>query len=90
MAGADYRNCDVCHRKAFYDARLNYEYVYDGDEASGVPPRRCGRDDYGFTLDYLGDWAVLCDECRDTHCTAIVCEQRALDAWHGVRAEGGA
>ncbi len=30
MALADYRLCDVCGSKAFYDARLNYEQTGDG------------------------------------------------------------
>ena len=30
MALADYRLCDVCGSKAFYDARLNYGQTGDG------------------------------------------------------------
>lgn len=26
MAGADYRSCDVCGAKTFYDANLNYDF----------------------------------------------------------------
>lgn len=26
MAGADYRSCDVCGTKTFYDARLEYDF----------------------------------------------------------------
>ena len=67
MAGSDYRLCDVCSRKAFYDVELGY----DDD---GEPFRIAGEQDpHGeITLDYLGDWAVLCLECAKTHRTAIV------------------
>lgn len=26
MAGADYKSCDVCGRKTFYDAELSYNF----------------------------------------------------------------
>ena len=52
MALADYRLCDWCGNKAFYDSRLNYDY----DEKTGQT-----------TLDHLGDWKVLCVECAKTH-----------------------
>jgi hypothetical protein len=51
MAGADYRRCDVCDAKAFYDARLNWEW--ESESKTG--------------LDNLGAWAVLCDDCEKTH-----------------------
>ena len=51
MAGADYRSCDVCGTKTFYDARLDYNY----DE---FPP---------IGLPRLGDWKVICIECAKTH-----------------------
>jgi len=59
MAAADYRLCDVCNRKAFYDANLNYDY--DKRDANGEP-----------SLDYLGAWAVICTDCAKTHEVKIV------------------
>jgi hypothetical protein len=71
MAYADYRLCDICERKAFYDANLNYEF-----------PDKNGNDTYGnpmeyvrgsrHKLDHLGDWAVLCINCAKTHKCVIV------------------
>ena len=53
MAAADYRLCDVCGGKAFYDADLYYP-----DE-----PNDAGE----FLPGFVGAWAVLCDECAKTH-----------------------
>lgn len=81
MAAADYRLCDVCGSKAFYDSNLPYE---DGpSEYTRTPPYRIAgkeqyadnpefREQYGMRLGYLGDWAVLCDDCAKTHKTQIV------------------
>ena len=65
MARGDYRGCDVCDEKAFYDANLSYE---DGRENRRDPPYRvAGKeqyddaalcDKYGLRLGYVGDWAV--------------------------------
>jgi len=52
MAKSDYRCCDVCGSKVFYDAHLNYNF--DECMADGSPK-----------LDYLGDWVVICDECSE-------------------------
>lgn len=49
MAKADYRLCDVCDGKVFYDANLNYE-------PNSEPPLY-------YELDYLGDWKVICKDC---------------------------
>lgn len=83
MAGADYKHCDVCGAKAFYDSNLNYEqgerewYTTDYD----IPFNEVGEPqlddpeslkDYGLRLDYLGDWAVLCHKCAKTHKCVIV------------------
>jgi hypothetical protein len=82
MARSDYRLCDVCDGKAFYDANLNYEHgpsEYRPDE----PPYRVAGDEqypntpeftakYGMRLDYVGDWAVICTDCARTHRTAIL------------------
>lgn len=76
MASADYRLCDVCHGKAFYDSNLSYEMAERKDGAfvyPGNPFRIAGEPQpYGMALGYLGDWAVLCTECAKTHKTAIV------------------
>ena len=47
MAMADYRLCDKCGRKAFYDATLDYDFRTYPDTG----------------LRNLGDWTVLCREC---------------------------
>jgi len=54
MALSDYRLCDVCGGKAFYDVNLNY----DEDEV----------DKYGNPkLERVGDMKVICDSCAKTH-----------------------
>lgn len=69
MAGADYRRCDVCDRKAFYDANLNYEW-----EGDGTPFRVAGKpaEPTDMRLDYVGDWAVICTDCVKTHRTCVI------------------
>ena len=77
MASGDYRSCDVCGGKAFYDANLNYE---TGDKIDGKwvypeAPYRVAGEDQGQcapALDYVGDWAVICKECAKTHRTEIL------------------
>jgi hypothetical protein len=76
MAAADYRSCDLCGTKAFYDANLGYEF--EGDElfqGKKITKEMCakyvGKPSAHF-LYGLGDWAVLCTECSKTHKTAIV------------------
>ncbi len=82
MAGADYRLCDICTGKVFYDANLNYD---DGDGAV----RNAGVMIAETTLDYLGDWCVLCDDCAKTHECAIVPKNtRAPIAEGGASPEG--
>jgi hypothetical protein len=80
MALSDYRLCDVCDRKAFYDADLSYES--QPSEYRDTPPFRIAgaeqNDDpemnhkYGARLGYLGDWAVICKDCAKTHRTQIL------------------
>lgn len=71
MAYADYRLCDICGCKAFYDANLNYEFPdKNGNDAYGNPMQYV-RDSY-HKVDYLGDWAVLCINCARTHKCVIV------------------
>lgn len=78
MALADYKTCDVCGEKAFYDANLNYE---QGSDGYGIAYKVAGEKQfaneeliakYGMKLDRVGDWAVLCNECSKTHRTVIV------------------
>lgn len=58
MAYADYRHCDVCGTKCFYDTNLNYEFR-DSEwvELDEIDKAR------GYKLDYLGQWAVICKDC---------------------------
>ena len=76
MAYADYRLCDVCGGKAFYDANLNYEHgIKDPDweypfRTAGEPQHDNPK--YQMRLDYLGDWAVICSTCAATHKTVVM------------------
>jgi hypothetical protein len=76
MAGADYRSCDKCGAKTFYDANLPYEYVGDNDDyGKKITKEMCTRyvgEPDGVRLYRVGDWAVLCEECAKTHETKIV------------------
>ncbi len=63
MASADYRTCDMCGGKAFYDANLSYDFPDEGEEATRQVGKICGN----HKLDYVGDWAVLCTDCSKTH-----------------------
>lgn len=70
MALADYRLCDVCDCKVFYDANLNYD---QGLEYRDDYTRINGQEiDWSYKLDYLGDWAVICRDCAKTHKTVVV------------------
>lgn len=80
MAMADYRLCDVCGEKVFYDSNLNYE-TGPSEYGDHGPYRQAGEPQYpdaamnekhGMRLDYLGDWAVICNECAKTHKTIVV------------------
>lgn len=74
----DYRQCDVCGQKAFYDANLFYRrHVLQG---TSTPYRTRGIPQYihpillktrGLSLDNLGDWAVLCTTCAKSYKTVI-------------------
>ena len=86
MAYSDYRLCDVCGEKAFYDANLNYE---TGISKFGLPPFRVAGNPQspdptavsksGLRLGYVGDWAVLCAECAHTHEVRIVARAQAKE-----------
>lgn len=76
MAAADYKLCDVCSGKAFYDSDLNYEDHHDAPDRK--PYKVAGQKaDWGYRLGYLGDWSVICDGCAETHQTRII---KAKDA----------
>jgi hypothetical protein len=67
MASADYKLCDVCGNKAFYDADISdhrYVATYDPEEARKWDP--------------IG-LAVLCSECNKTHKAVIVHAPKASD-----------
>lgn len=79
MARGDYRGCDVCDGKAFYDANLSYE---DGDSEWRLEPYRvAGEPQYpgapelnakwAVSLGYVGDWAVICTDCSPSFRTLI-------------------
>ncbi len=72
MAYADYRLCDVCGGKAFYDANLNYDIRLRGDDDDWTQQEAAR----GYKLDYLGDWAVICKDCAERH--RCVIEPRSL------------
>ena len=83
MAYADYRLCDVCGKKAFYDAELNYQEGPDDYAriSPDEPYRIAGKEQYddpdllnnhGLRLGFMGDWAVICYECSKKFKTAIV------------------
>jgi hypothetical protein len=72
MAASDYRLCDVCSRKAFYDSNLNYDH--ENDSALGL--RNAGALISGLSLDNLGDWAVICVDCAKTHKCVIVSREQ--------------
>ena len=63
MAGCDYRSCDVCGTKTFYDANLGWEHDHR---------------DLGAFLPGLGDWAVICKECALTHECVVVKRKKQL------------
>lgn len=76
MAMADYRCCDVCGGKAFYDANLNYEDGGNEFAKNREPFKIAGAQqydkpdllkEYGTRLDYVGDWCVICTDCSKTH-----------------------
>ena len=58
MARADYKLCDVCGEKAFYDASLNYETGPHGlRDLSGR--------DISLSLDYCAQVGAVCTACYD-------------------------
>lgn len=65
MAGADYRDCDLCGMgKVFYDSVLNY--CFSDDECFERQTLFANKP-IGVQLERCGNWAVLCVKCSDTH-----------------------
>lgn len=77
MASCDYRKCDNCGGKTFYDSDLHYEYFTEKwdeergicyyDVSEGSPTLFNNSDKPGVRLYGVGAWAVLCEECSKTH-----------------------
>lgn len=67
MAMCDYRWCNVCGCKAFYDANLHYE-----DDAP------LAQNEQELPAGPVADMACLCGECLKTHKIAIVPRTSAL------------
>ena len=57
MAGADYKSCDKCGCKTFYDSNLDYNDEWDKNWERP----------YG-----VGDWKVLCKRCSESHKVLII------------------
>lgn len=74
MAGADYRSCDVCGGKAFYDADLQYEQedMWNKDRPFAKVAGEVLSKFERYKLGNVGDWSVLCATCSKTHKTQIV------------------
>ena len=72
MAYADYRLCDVCGCKAFYDSNLNYEWSTKNNPLPEAEQIKDGGRPSGMKLMSLGDWSVICVDCAKTHKTIIV------------------
>lgn len=62
MAMCDYRWCNVCGCKAFYDAELNY-YDEDKPNAQNGQELPDGR---------IADMVCLCSDCLKTHEIKVV------------------
>ena len=65
MAMADYKQCDVCEGKAFYDANI-------------TDPRYCATWDPSEDWEPIG-LAVLCSECNKTHKAVILPREDKTD-----------
>lgn len=51
MAAADYRLCDVCNSKCYYDSNIDYDFVDYPDTG----------------LFNCGSWAVICRDCSEKY-----------------------
>jgi hypothetical protein len=61
MALADYRLCDCCEAKTFYDANLDY-----------VVPINTHPEWPNMVPAGLGSWAVICIDCSQKYRVAII------------------
>lgn len=68
MAAADYKLCDVCSAKTFYDVEIDY--------ADAAPP------DWTPIPKHVGSWAVICESCAKTH-ICVVMERANLNLQQG-------
>lgn len=72
MTMVDYKLCDVCGDKVFYDAVLDYNgktpYLVCGEEQYQDEELK----KYSLALGNLGDWAVICIKCSKLFKTMIV------------------
>ncbi len=71
MAAMDYRHCDVCGCKAFYDADLDYDNKRFDENSGGVPGN-------------VGAWVVLCVDCAKTHEIKLVARKETKPAEGGT------
>jgi hypothetical protein len=71
MATCDYRLCDICNNKVFYDANLNYE---QGRDAEARYAKDCH-----YALENLGAWIVLCRDCAKSYDIAAVKRESARE-----------
>ena len=87
MALGDYRLCDVCDSKVFYDSNLNYEWPdKDGNDSWGNKIEKVDMvRNSEYKLDYLGDWAVICSECAQTHKCIVVPIDTEIDVDKGCQ-----
>jgi hypothetical protein len=69
MASADYYLCDVCGRKTFYDANLQYS------EFDGTPGPRNPFTQHAWPVG-VGAMAVLCPTCAETHVISIAPKEK--------------
>lgn len=63
MASGDYRACDVCGVKTFYDANLHYVYDDERSEYDTGPLLEENGVVSSYALAFLGSWACVCDGC---------------------------
>lgn len=72
MAGGDYRSCDVCGGKTFYDANISYEWPDGDDDYRDHHMRTCGELEWpAMSMHSVGDIAVLCWRCTLQYRTAV-------------------
>ena len=55
MAASDYRLCDVCSHKCFYDSNVDYDFTEYPDTG----------------LWNCGDWKVICRDCSQKYTVEI-------------------